>query len=580
MAIETKRGVPGIPLAALDAIADQNAQMVLRAIVDGWNVRNGSSGKGDMAFVTKSEVDSLAGTVGGLQQSFQRLAGSQTGSGINPGEISRIINDLQAQIFESQLFRELGERIDLIDVAIVEEQNARIAAVQQVADDLAAETATRLGFDNVQGSQIASLQTTTATQATQISGLTTRVSGAESTIINLQSTTAQQATSLTSLTTRVGTSESNITNLQQTTFDQAQSLSSLTTRVGSAESSISTLNTTTAQQANSLTSITTRVSNAEGAITNEATTRANADNAITTTVNTQLATVSGNLSALQTQQTTTANNVAALTSSVSTLQASVSSNTIALQTEATVRANADNDIYGKYSVKIDNNGYVSGFGLISTANNSTPFSEFIIRADRFAIASPSGPNVTPKIPFIVLTSADGNGNPAGVYMDEALIKRATITTALIQDAAVDTLKIRGNAVTIPVYSEILSETAHLWNQQGNYQLLASVQLTLPENTGVLVFVSCIPGDDTGGTHPALYKITVSSPTQAERVVATSTVTMPNNAGAIIHTWFAKDTTPPVGIEQDYTYRFYGTQTGDVNGFYFWNRRIMVMGAKR
>ncbi|CAB4155101.1 Domain of unknown function DUF1983 [uncultured Caudovirales phage] len=580
MAIETKRGVPGIPLAALDAVQDQNTQMVLRAIVDGWNVRNGSSGKGDMAFVTKSEVDTLAGTVGGLQQSFQRLAGSQAGSGINPGEISRIINDLQAQIFESQLFKELGQRIDLIDVAIVDEQNARITAVQQVANDLAAETATRLGFDNVQGSQIASLQTTTATQATQISGLTTRVSGAESTIINLQSTTAQQATSLTSLTTRVGTSESNITNLQQTTFEQAQSLSSLTTRIGSAESSISTLNTTTAQQATSLTSLTTRVANAEGAITNEATTRANADSAITTTVNTQLATVNGNLAALQTQQTSTANNVAVLTSSVSTLQASVSSNTIALQTEATVRANADNDIYGKYSVKIDNNGYVSGFGLISTSNNSTPFSEFVIRSDRFAIASPSGPGVTPKIPFIVTTSADGNGNPAGVYIDEALIKRATITTALIQDAAVDTLKIRGNAVTIPVYSEILSETAHLWHQQGTYQLLATVQLTLPENTGALVFVSCIPGDETGGNHLAYYKITVSSPTQAERIVSTSVASMPNNAGGITHTWFAKDTTPTVGIEQDYTYRFYGTQTGDVNGFFFWNRRIMVMGAKR
>jgi DNA-binding Xre family transcriptional regulator len=426
MAIETKRGVPGVPLAALDAVQDQNARMVLRAIVDGWNVRNGSSGRGDMAFVTKSEVDTLAGAVGGLQQSFNRFAGSPPASGLTPGEISRIINDLQAQIIESQLFKELGERIDLIDAAIVDEQNARIAAVQEVADDLAAEAATRLGFDTVQGSQIATLQTTTTTQATQISGLTTRVSGAESTIINLQSTTAQQATALTNLTSRVGVSESSISELRQTTFNQAQSLTSLTTRMGSAESNISTLNTTTAQQATSLTSLTTRVSNTESAITSEATTRANADNAITTTLNTQIAAVNGNLAGLQTQQTTTANNVAALTRSLTTLQTTVGDNTIALQTEATVRANADNDIYGKYSVKIDNNGYVTGFGLISTSNNSTPFSEFLVRADRFAIASPAGPGVAPKVPFIVTTQPtlrpDGVVVQPGVYIDNAVIK--------------------------------------------------------------------------------------------------------------------------------------------------------------
>lgn len=450
MAMPLLTGVPGVPLSALDAITDQNTKAVLRSIVDGWHVRNGTSGKGDNAFVTRQEVDKINGEVGGLRKTVMTLA-DPNNSRIKPGEISRIINDLQAQVIESRLFKELGERIDAIDLGLVAEQNARIASVQSVADGLAAEAATRLGFDNVQGAQIATLQTTTATQATQITGLTTRIGSAESTIVGLQSTTAAQATALTSLTTRVSGSESNITSLQQTTATQASSLNSLTTRVGSSESSISTLNTTTANQATALSSLTTRVGSVETGLTNEVNARANADNAITESVTTQFATVNGNIAALQTRQTTTANNVSALTSTVSTLQASTASNSVAIQTEATARVNADNDIYSKYAVKIDNNGYVTGFGLISTANNSTPFSEFIVRADRFAIASPSGPGIPPAVPFIVTTTTDGAGNPPGAYIKAAFIGNATIDNAKIGDAAVNTLKIAGNAVTVPVY---------------------------------------------------------------------------------------------------------------------------------
>ena len=145
--------------------------------------------------------------------------------------------------------------------------------------------------------------------------------------------------------------------------------------------------------------------------------------------------------------------MAALSSTVTTLQATVGSNTTAIQTEATARVNADNDIYSKYSVKIDTNGYVTGFGLISTANNSTPYSEFTVRADRFAIGSPSGPGITPEVPFIVLTTTDSKGNPPGVYIDKAVIKNADIGTALIDNAAITTLKLGGEAVTIPRYGE-------------------------------------------------------------------------------------------------------------------------------
>lgn len=42
----------------------------------------------------------------------------------------------------------------------------------------------------------------------------------------------------------------------------------------------------------------------------------------------------------------------------------------------------------QYTVKIDNNGYVSGFGLASEPVNGVPYSDFMVRADRFSISNP------------------------------------------------------------------------------------------------------------------------------------------------------------------------------------------------
>ncbi len=62
----------------------------------------------------------------------------------------------------------------------------------------------------------------------------------------------------------------------------------------------------------------------------------------------------------------------------------------------------------QYTIKIDNNGHVAGFGLSSTSVNGTPTSAFVIRADKFAIINPSSEadNLTnnpsaDNIPFIV-----------------------------------------------------------------------------------------------------------------------------------------------------------------------------------
>lgn len=301
--------VPSIPVSALDAIQDRNVYAVLRAIADQLNVRNGDTGDSDSAFITRAELGKLRGgniitVAGGQQQSQYNLPQI-----IRPADIARVINDLQAQVIESPLFKALGERINKIDAP--------------------------------------------------------------------------------------GT---------------------------------------------------------------------------------------GVIAQLDDERTIRSTAVSALVEDITTLTAGVDGNTAAIATEASVRATADGLLNAQYTVKVDVNGYVSGFGLASTAVNATPYSDFTVRADRFSIASPSGPGITPKVPFIVLTTpttVNGYTVPAGVYIDAAMIKvasigeaqidfaaireahlqNAIIGTAKIKDAAitsakigsaeVDTLNIRGDAVTVP-----------------------------------------------------------------------------------------------------------------------------------
>lgn len=354
MADQKAKVIPGIPLAALEAIQDPNVREVLRPLVDTHHVRNGNSGSGDERFITAKEagiVGGRSGIGGGNSQP------PQNPNVITPAQVSRIINDLQAQVIESQLFKELGERIKLIDKpgGIFD----RLGAVEIVTRD-------------------------------EI--------------------------------------------FRRQTADEAELIAR--TQLG------------------------VRVGNAEAALVTETNARANADNAIITTTNTQFASVNTNLSLVQNQVTNIANNVAAQASQISQVQAQVGNNATAIQQESTARANADGELFAKYSIKIDQNGYVSGYGLMSTANNSIPFSEFIVRADRFAIGSPSGPGIPVKVPFIVKTVdsyVNGVFSPAGTYMSNAFIENGTIRSAQIGLAEIDTLRVAGNAIVVP--SSAISSSA-------------------------------------------------------------------------------------------------------------------------
>jgi len=125
--------------------------------------------------------------------------------------------------------------------------------------------------------------------------------------------------------------------------------------------------------------------------------------------------------------------ITAVASSVSTLSAQVGTNTSAIQTTQTAVASLEGDVYAEYTVKLDVNGNVSGFGLFGTATSSL----FEIIADRFAIVNGVGSS---NVPFIV----DGSD----VY----------IKHGLIQDAEIDTLQVANNAITVTDFADFSSHT--------------------------------------------------------------------------------------------------------------------------
>jgi hypothetical protein len=143
-------------------------------------------------------------------------------------------------------------------------------------------------------------------------------------------------------------------------------------------------------------------------------------------------------------------------------------------------ASSINGLSGKFTVKIDANGYVAGFGLAVDANSAAPTSSFIIRADSFSIANPSGPGITPAMPFIVRTTAttiNGVSVPAGVYIRDAFIENGAISNAKIGNLAVDSAKIANGSIVNAKIADAAISTAKIQNAAITNALIADAAIT-------------------------------------------------------------------------------------------------------
>lgn len=447
-------------------------------------------------------------------------AGGTNGLSVTTGQdVGLLLDALTGQITESELYSGLASRIDLVDgpssltgsvaARLLAESTARTNAIQSEATTRAQaildEAAARTSGDNALQTQINTLvaggsgdfgELLAALQEEQ----TARIAGDAAEASSRQTLAAQlrgdyTGTDPTALTTGI-------------LYNERQARVSAE---GVISSNLSALSAT----------VTNNYSTLNAAITSEQTARANADSALSTnltsltaTVNTKnrsfyqstapTATATGDLwfdtangnkayrwsgstwqpaddtrlasnaAAITAEQTARANADSSLSASITTLTTTTNGNTTSIQT----LTSTTNGLSAQYTVKVDNAGLISGFGLASSAVNSTPTSDFGVLATKFWVSPPATaqatapttnlyvgyvwldtsvtPNVkryytgsawstTPtRLPFIVQTTAttiNGVSVPAGVYMDTAFIRDGTITNAKIGNATIDNAKI-------------------------------------------------------------------------------------------------------------------------------------------
>lgn len=114
---------------------------------------------------------------------------------------------------------------------------------------------------------------------------------------------------------------------------------------------------------------------------------------------------------------------------VATLQTTVARQTTSIR-------NVERSVDGVKAIKavtVDNNGVISGYGLVSELQNGRVTSQFGVNADNFFIGNPRNG----KKPFATYTQPtviNGVRIPAGTYINTAFIADASITMAKIADS--------------------------------------------------------------------------------------------------------------------------------------------------
>ena len=330
----------------------------------------------------------------------------------------RTLEELTQEIDESLLAQSLRDRIDRLDVIdrnVAQEILDRIAANENLANALASvhsETGAALTFVR---NEI--VERRDADQAL-VQSINVLAAGLEE----------NAAAILEEKTVRVTETESIANQLSvlfsETEANQAAIFNEQNTRTTENQALASQLNAMTAQ-----------VGASNAALLTESQVRAAADNALTSTTNSLVSRTNQNAAAIQTETTARTNADTALGQQIQTVQSYLGGQLASVQQSMSTNINGlTGQVNAMWTAKVDVNGLVGGFGL----GNNGQVVDAGFDVDRFWV----GRTVNRVKPFIIDNDI--------VYINKARIR----------DADIDTLKIAGNAVTIPIFVEAAPSVAH------------------------------------------------------------------------------------------------------------------------
>jgi hypothetical protein len=429
---------------------------------------------GTYATIAALQQEASARTDGDSAEAFSRetlaaqIRGAYNGNDISALTSGLIFSEREARVGADSA---LATRTDALE-ATVNNPNTGVVATSTAVSTLVTEV-----FPNgsASASRIDNLEVTVGQQGDTISGNSSalsilnaevfpngsasasRIDTLESTVNNPVTGVTATATAVSTLNTeifpngtsqasRVDTLESTVNNPVNGVVATSNVVSLLATEVfpnGTASASrLDTLESAVNHPTTGLSANATATSLVTTEVFPNGTASASRIDGLESTVNNPTNGLAATASAVSVIQTEVFPNGTGAASAIDQLAVSIGDNTAAIQQEAQARINSDNSLLAQYTVKIDLNGYVSGFGLASTAPvNGTPSSEFIVRVDRFSVASPGQTTIVPFIVQASATTINGVSVPAGVYMNDAYIRNGTITNAKIGNAAIDDAKI-------------------------------------------------------------------------------------------------------------------------------------------
>ncbi|MBA6058072.1 TipJ family phage tail tip protein [Pseudomonas juntendi] len=213
--------------------------------------------------------------------------------------------------------------------------------------------------------------------------------------------------------------------------------------------------------------------------------------------------------AIQNEAKARADGEGALSKQIQNTQASLGTTNASVQQVATAQADMKTMLNAQYTLRVQvNNQYgahvFAGFGIGINSQNGIVQSAFVVNADR----------------FVLLNSSSGLSSPFSIvggqtFVDDAYIRAASISNAKIADAAIsnakiangaitaakigvaeiDTLRIRGNAVTVPVSAN--SPGNVLGVGVGQWQNLIAIGVQMDEAGFITAQYSCYQGFGSG-----------------------------------------------------------------------------------
>lgn len=347
-------------------------------------------------------------------EDFIKITGIEDGATRNIGTLA----DLD-EITENELYADLNTRIDLIDTPIlglVDRLQKIEISITTVDFDAEAGIYVVGDFvvDNeniykcIQDTISAPPPSTTNTEYWKFVGEKVSISGVinanasflsdiEIRVTENEGEISSHVSEISALEATVNNSETGVTvnasridSLDLVVTENSGDISSNISSISGLEATVNDSETGVTANAAQVNSLDLRASSIEG----EVSAHASSISGLISTVNDPETGVVANTAAIEIEQNTRASADSSMASTINTVLSTLGEHTTSIQTHAS----SIDGIQGKYSVKIDNNGYVSGFGLISTDNDGEPFSEMIMLIDSFKVVMPGE---IPLVPFSI-----------------------------------------------------------------------------------------------------------------------------------------------------------------------------------